>query len=355
MTAPSVPKKAVTPLEALNRLTDIATGYTMTQALVAGCQLGVFDALSQRTATLEELASKTGVPALGCRRLLSALEEIGLVERENGGFRSSELGNYCSSKAPVNLAPLTGLASPFSYLWEFLQNAIRENSPQWIPATGASSADTFAAIYSDPAGLRRFCALMNAQSVIQGQEVAACFDFKPFRCVMDVAGGVGGISTQIGRRFPHIKGIITDLPPVCEVATEYIAAAGLTGRFTTVRADLLEGPYPRSADVITLGWILHDWSDDTCRTILRNCHQALPPEGALLIIEKVLNDDYSAPSRWAWAVDLMMQVCCEPGARERNEAEYGALLEESGFRLEKVIRMNAPRDVVVARKPSVTA
>ena len=49
-------------------------------------------------------------------------------------------------------------------------------------------------------------------------------------------------------------------------------------------------------------------------------------------------------------MSLHMLVLCEPGARERSEAEYAGLLEETGFRVEKLVRMAAPRDLLVARK-----
>ena len=45
-----------------------------------------------------------------------------------------------------------------------------------------------------------------------------------------------------------------------------------------------------------------------------------------------------------------MLVLCEPGARERTEAEYAALLEETGFEVEKLFRLDAPRDLLIARK-----
>jgi hypothetical protein len=45
-----------------------------------------------------------------------------------------------------------------------------------------------------------------------------------------------------------------------------------------------------------------------------------------------------------------MIVACESGARERTEAEYEALLEAAGFDLARVIRLDAPRDLIVARK-----
>ena len=141
-----------------------------------------------------------------------------------------------------------------------------------------------------------------------------------------------------------------DLALVCKVAKEYIQASGLTARFTTAAADLFTGPYPSGADAIILSVILHDWNDDNCRTILRNCFQALPSQGVLLIRECVLNDDYSG-SLFGVLMSLHMLVVCEPGARERREREYRSLLEETGFRDVEVIRLAAPRDLIIARKP----
>ena len=46
-----------------------------------------------------------------------------------------------------------------------------------------------------------------------------------------------------------------------------------------------------------------------------------------------------------------MLLCCEPGARERSAAEYRSLLEDAGFRQVELMRLDAPRDVIVARKP----
>jgi hypothetical protein len=47
---------------------------------------------------------------------------------------------------------------------------------------------------------------------------------------------------------------------------------------------------------------------------------------------------------------LHMLVANEPDARERSEREYRALLDASGFDAVNVIRLDAPRDLIVAKK-----
>jgi hypothetical protein len=46
-----------------------------------------------------------------------------------------------------------------------------------------------------------------------------------------------------------------------------------------------------------------------------------------------------------------MLLVCEPGAKERSEAEYRTLLEEAGFRGFELMRLEAPRDLIIVRKP----
>ena len=337
------------PLEALNRLSDIAIGYAFSQTLFTACKLNLFETLSNGPLTADELSRKIAIHPEPCRAFLMTLNLLGLVEREKERYRNSEMAEFLTAKSKVPLEPLSMWGDPFYHMWEFLPDALRERSPRWQQAVGTTAAETFAAIYEDPQRLRRFTQFMNAYAITIGQHIAERFDFTPYRCVMDVAGGPAGLSIQIGLKHPHLRGIIMDLPPVCKIAEESIRAGGLADRFTAVTADLFSGPYPSGADVMILSWILHDWSDDNCRRILQNCFAALPPGGALLISESVLNNDSSGKA-FALFMSLHMLLANEPGAGERSEAEYRSLLAAAGFRDVELIRLDAPRDLIVARK-----
>jgi N,N-dimethyltransferase/O-methyltransferase len=343
--------RSVTPAasaRALSKLQAIAWGFVNAQAFASACELGLFDALASGPLSLDELAGRIGLQPRVTRRLLMLLASVDLVTRDGERFRNSELGAFCTSTAPVNLTKVSNLA-PFYHMFEHLTSALKDNGPQWQRALGASAQETFASLYADPVALRNFAALMNALSVPQGQLIADVYDFSKHTCLMDVAGGPGGQSIEIGLRHPHLRGIVTDLEPVCAVAREYIHAAGLDGRFTAVAADLIAGPYPTGADVILLGHILHDWSDETCHTILSHVARALPSGGTLLISESVLNADFSANNN-ALAKDLVMLIANESNARERSGDEYEKLLGASGFHVDQLVRLDAPRDLIVATK-----
>jgi acetylserotonin O-methyltransferase len=344
--------KALDSVDALNRILDISTAFWKSQTFFTACRLGVFEALGEAPATTEDLAQRLGVNPLACRRLLLPLRELGLVEQKADQFQNSELGSFCTSTSPVPLeaASLWGVGTPFYHMWEFLPDAVRELSPRWQQVLGAVPDKAFGALYADPKRLRRFTEWLDAFGTPQGQMLADVIDFSTHSCILDAAGGPGSISIQIGLRHRHLRGIVMDMAPVCAIAREHIQRNSLEARFTAVASDLFTGPYPEGADVILLASILHDWNEPECQLILRNCFDALPRGGLLLVVEKVLNEDFSGARLDDLMQDLHMLLVSKPGARERTESEYASLLLSAGFGSLDVKRLAAPRDVILARK-----
>jgi hypothetical protein len=93
-----------------------------------------------------------------------------------------------------------------------------------------------------------------------------------------------------------------------------------------------------------LSHVIHDWDDDRCLEILRNCRQAMDPNGRLLLVEMVIPPgDDPHPGKM-----LDMVMLSLPGGMERSEDEYRELLEEAGFRLTQVIPTQTPASVIEA-------
>lgn len=79
--------------------------------------------------------------------------------------------------------------------------------------------------------------------------------------------------------------------------------------------------------------VLVDWNDEQARTILLNCRNAVPEDGALLIVDYSGGED-DLSSRGA-LVDIAMLVLT--GGKVRTVREYRHLLARGGFRLNQVI------------------
>jgi len=81
--------------------------------------------------------------------------------------------------------------------------------------------------------------------------------------------------------------------------------------------------------------------------LLRRMFERLPPGGAVLIGEKLLNDDGVGPLA-ANMQSLNMLVCTE--GRERTLRDYRRLLEEAGFSDVEGRRTGVPLDAVMGWK-----
>ena len=77
--------------------------------------------------------------------------------------------------------------------------------------------------------------------------------------MLDVGGGSGAHAIGAVTHWPHLRAVVFDLEPVCEVAREFIAKAGLQDRIETQSGDMWEDPFPE-ADLHFYSNIYHDWS-----------------------------------------------------------------------------------------------
>jgi hypothetical protein len=126
---------------------------------------------------------------------------------------------------------------------------------------------------------------------------------------------------------PALQGVVFDLPHVIPTAIKAARALGLQDRFSVVAGDFFGVALP-PADLFLLKLILHDWSDEACLSILKNCRRAINPGGRILVVESLIGQ-IGAPDS-ASMLDMTMLVVL--GGRERNLEEYKALFTEAGFR-----------------------
>ena len=142
-----------------------------------------------------------------------------------------------------------------------------------------------------------------------------------------------------------MKGILFDLPHVIERAKERILASALLDRCQLVSGSFFDA-VPEGADAYILRHIIHDWDEEKCLTILRNCHRAMSSASKLLVIESVIppgNEPF-----FGKFVDLQMLLI--PGGKERTENEYRALLARAGFELTRIVPTATEVSIVEGRK-----
>ncbi len=84
-----------------------------------------------------------------------------------------------------------------------------------------------------------------------------------------------------------------------------------------------------------LQFILHNWGDDDCIKVLKNCKKALHENGKVLIYELVMHPN----GRWAQMMDMTMLTQFESGM-ERTEQQWRTLITAAGFSSINFIELN---------------
>ncbi|KAK9100090.1 hypothetical protein Scep_023520 [Stephania cephalantha] len=147
--------------------------------------------------------------------------------------------------------------------------------------------------------------------------------FEGLKVLVDVGGGVGTNSNMIVSQSPTIRGINFDLPHVIETAPSYPGVEHVGGdMFVSI---------PKG-DAIFMKWVLHNWSDEQCLTLLKKCYQALPDEGKVIVVETIVPavPNPNNATRLSYTYDLLMMAFSSQ-AKERTKEEFEALAKKSGF------------------------
>ncbi|KAK4431250.1 Caffeic acid 3-O-methyltransferase 1 [Sesamum alatum] len=206
--------------------------------------------------------------------------------------------------------------------WYHLKDAVLDGGIPFNKAYGMTAFDYHG---TDPRFNKVFNQGMSNHSTIIMKKILEIYDgFEGLKTVVDVGGGTGATLNMIVSKHPSIKGINFDLPHVIEDAPSYPGVEHVGGdMFVSV---------PKG-DAIFMKWICHDWSDEHCLKFLKNCYEALPENGKVILAECILPEapDTGLATKNVIHVDVIM-LAHNPGGKERTEKEFQALSEGAGFK-----------------------
>ena len=328
---------------------DLLEAFRRSKTMFAAVKLGVFDALAASPKTLGDLATELQASSDGLERLLDACVGLALLTRRDAGYANTPAAEaYLCSHSPRRLTGYLSYSNDVMWkLWEHLDDAVREGTHRWQQVYGWDGP-IFQNFFRDEAAKREFLLGMHGFGMICSPQIVAAFDLGRFRKLADLGGATGHLAVAACERYPELRAVVFDLPEAVPLAKEMIAQTPVAARIEVQSGDFFSDPLPE-ADLYALGRIVHDWSEEKALALLQRIHAALPAGGALLIAEKVLNDDKLGP-RWAQMQSLNMLTCTE--GKERTLGEYRELLRRAGFSRVEGQRTTAPLDAVLATKAS---
>jgi O-methyltransferase domain len=317
------------------RLVELSTGYIVTKALAVAAQLSIADRLAAGPRASDDLAAEANVHPRALYRVLRCLGAHGVLsETEPGRFELTPVGECLRDDAPGSMRAWAIMNSEVTFgAFADALHSVRTEEPAFERVFGVP---LFEFLGDRPEQREVFARAMGDFNRAATLAAARTYDWSGVTRVVDVGGGSGTLIADVLERHRDIGGVLFDLP-------EVVAEIPGNGRLEVVGGDFFEA-VPAGGDAYVLSWILHDWDDERALAILRNCREAIVPNGRLLIVETILPP--GDEPHFGKVLDVAMLVIT--GGRERTEAEYAGLLERAGFRLNRVLPTPTPMGVVEA-------
>src|SRR5262249_5972793 len=285
--------------------------------------------------------TKTHAPSL--YRLLRALAACGLFrEVRSKVFAVTPLGTALQRDAPgAARATILTLAGDWQWkAWDQFLDSLRTGEPGLKKACGLS---LFEFLTANPDDGARFDEAMIGMHGALGPALLQVYDFSIFPTIVDVGGGSGRLLEILLGANEEQFGILFERPETAALARARFCTSELEGRCQIVEGDFFRS-IPSGYGAYMLSHVLHDWDDEQCVSILRNCRKAIAPQGRLLVIEAVLPPGDS-PHHGKMMDLLMLNVT---GGRERTAAEFTELLRIAQFGVLRIIATSTHQSVVEA-------
>jgi SAM-dependent methyltransferase len=314
---------------------QLASGFMAAKHLFAANELGVFEGLADSPTTIDGLAARTGLTRRAARISADAMVALGLLERDGDSYRNGPAAAaFLSGSGPADLRPLLRCWDQVSY-------------PSWCELAEALARGPSKEIFEIDQEQQEIVS-KGIEAILAGPaaELPRVFDFSRHRRLLDIGGGTGSWSIAVVQRHPELAATVFELPAVAEVTRKRIAETGLESRVHVRAGDAMAGELPSGYDVFLVANLVHYWSPEQNRALLRHVRAAAEPGSHLLLADFWTDPTHTKPVQAAL-------MAGEFAVHLRNGDVYSvdelrSWLQDTGWRYVEHAPLVGPQSVIVA-------
>jgi len=280
-----------TPRPDTTRLQRLVHSYRDAAALMAAVELGLFTQVARGADTEAAVARALDLSPTNAERLVTACVALGLLVREGEAAaarlrNAPDVARFLVEGEPAYAGPWMLFSKPDWNEWGRLSTHLRRRDTVVLGKyargfTVEQARKYHEATYSIGMGAaRRFV----RQVDLSGRQQ-----------VLDLGGGSGCYCIVAAQQHPELRAIVLDLPPVVEVAREFIASHGLADRVSAVAGDFTRDALPPGSDVMIMASNLPQYSREIIQAVTSRAFAALAPGGEMHLIGEMLDTTRSGP------------------------------------------------------------
>jgi 2-polyprenyl-3-methyl-5-hydroxy-6-metoxy-1,4-benzoquinol methylase len=303
---------------------ETLNAFQRTMALKGAVDLDLFTEIGAGAATAADLAARLNASGRGVRVLCDFLAIMGLLtKRDNTYALTPDSAAFLNRRSPAYLGSMANFLAHQEQLANFSdvaavvrkggtvrgdQGHMMPDNPIWVEFArsmapmAALSARVMAPIVAEPG--------------------------RPMK-VLDIAAGHGLYGISVAVQNPKAEVVAVDWGNVLAVAIENARGAGVADRFRTIPGSAFEVDFGAGYDLVLLPNFLHHFNPETNVKLLKKIRAAMKPEGRVVTVDFIPNEDRVTPETCAEFSFIML------AATESGDAytfvEFDRMFRQAGF------------------------
>ena len=279
-------------------LVDTMFAFRKTASIKAALEIDVFSMICDGADTVAALAAKSGASERGLRVLCDFLTVQGFLTKTGNTYQPTP-----STRAFLDRRSPAFLGGAIEFVAAPEMESLFLSDPAGFVRNGGSVG--LANIAADNPVWVKFARGMGSftrsSAVAMAQEVAS-WPRHPKK-VLDIAAGPGLFGIEIAKAVPDAEIVAVDWQAVLELSKENALKAGVAERYRALAGSAFDIDWGSDFDLILLPNFLHHFDMETCVGLLKKIKASLTPEGRVLGVEFVPNEDRVSPpfaASFAW-------------------------------------------------------
>jgi 3-hydroxy-5-methyl-1-naphthoate 3-O-methyltransferase len=269
-----------------------AAGYREAKVILLGADLGIFEALCQRSLKASQLAKKLGLAERATQIICDALVGMKYLSKKDDVYHlNPSLVPFMDPESQdsriSSLRHTAGSEMNWARLGDIARGKIKDPSKH-------------RQVLSDKRKNQDFILAMHQNNPARAEEMAEAIDLDGCASLCDVGPGPGHYSIALARKYPKLQVALVDHANSLEVARAFVGQqpARISKRFTFVEGDLIKescpdwgGPF----DSILLSNVIHIFDSKNNKAAIKKLGRQLSPGGFVIVRDFGIEDNMTEP------------------------------------------------------------
>jgi biotin operon repressor len=292
------------------------------KAIFVANKLTVFDKLSNRWLSAEELAKEVGASERSLTMLLKALAAVGYLKYKNDKYTNAKIAQQWLVEGSTKY--VGNFLRHFDDLWTIwggLEESVRADKPV---VNGYQYFD------EHPKVQRNFTlGMKDIATTVADQLVSKVKLPQQARKLLDLGGAHGYYSVAFCHKHAQLSALVLDWEKPVQIGKEVVEQEKMSHRVAFKVTDYMTDDIGSGYDIALLFALLHDQPPDSNQTTIKKVYAALNPGGNIAIAE-VLSYRGKKESNIGLLFALNM-LACTPRGETYSYDEVKRWLQDAGF------------------------